>query len=266
MLTIPNSADSFIVDELRSRLAQGITVRIVFGGDSMLPLINGSKDKIELSPLDGPVRKGDVYLFVYQGRCVIHRLIAVEDDCLVFRGDNCMGHERVHSDAVLARLSAVVKPDGRIMDCNSAEWHRLSRRVTLRRSTINLLRRSFCSRQRRWERWVYFALLLILMWAPMGVLGIPLDNFVLGIRADHLLHASVYVPCVFFMMDFFVFSKRRSLYSWLAALLLCLTTEIVQYWLPYRGFDINDLIANTFGVTVGLVLLVVIRRKKSQNR
>ena len=74
---IPNEADSFIVDEMKERLAQGLTVTIAFGGSSMLPLIDGRSDCIELAAVEGGLQRGEVYLFVNQGRCVIHRLINV---------------------------------------------------------------------------------------------------------------------------------------------------------------------------------------------
>ena len=35
--------------------------------------------------------------------------------------------------------------------------------------------------------WYFFGL-AFLMWAPLNGVGIPLDNFVLGLRMDHLLH------------------------------------------------------------------------------
>lgn len=107
-------------------------------------------------------------------------------------------------------------------------------------------------------RWLYFPLLLILMWAPVGGLGVPLDNFVLGIRLDHLLHASVYVPCPLFLMDFAFLSRRSTRLGfavWLASALVAVTTESVQYLLPYRGFDINDLVANIFGITLGWLIV-----------
>ena len=90
------------------------------------------------------------------------------------------------------------------------------------------------------------------MWLPINGLGIRMDNFVLGIRIDHLIHASVYLPCVIMIMPFCHFRWRR---AWLVALAVALTTESVQWLLPYRGFDINDLIANILGVSLGSLLV-----------
>lgn len=106
---------------------------------------------------------------------------------------------------------------------------------------------------------VYLVMLAALMWLPLQGLKIPMDNFVLGIRIDHLYHATVYVPCVLMLMPLCRYRWRR---AWLVALLVALTTETVQWLLPYRGFDINDLIANLLGVTVGVLLVRMARYRE----
>lgn len=251
-ILLPNSVNSFVVEELHARLQQGYTVRIAFGGTSMLPLIDPQCDKVVLQPVtsEQALHRGDVCLFIYEGRCVVHRLIRIRGEMLTFRGDNCRQTETVGRQAVWARLVAVEHADGSEQQCASPEWRRLSRKVSRRRTLVNLPYILFSRRQRRWQRWVYFVALVLLMWAPVGGLGVPLDNFVLGIRMDHLLHASVYIPCAFFLADFPLLA-RPLWRSWLAALLIAVTTESVQWLLPYRGFDINDLIANFLGVTLG---------------
>lgn len=265
-LVFPNSTDLFIIEELHARLRQGHTVRISFGGNSMLPMIVGGADKVLLKPLppDGPLRPGDIYLFSFQGHCVIHRLMHTGGGRCVFRGDNCRQTETVAREAVWARLEAVEHADGTVVSCDSEAWRSRSRRVLRRRRCRNSLSRLLGREQRRWERWCYFLLLLLLMWAPVGGLGVPLDNFVLGIRMDHLLHASVYIPCCFFLMDFPAVGFPRRFRCWTTAVLLALVTESVQYLLPYRGFDINDLVANFLGVTLGWLGILCLRRNRNK--
>ncbi len=258
---MPNEAESFIVEEMCERLDQGHTVTIYFTGNSMLPLIDGSSDKILLRAVgDSGLIVGDVYLFLCRGRCVVHRLMRVKGNTLVFRGDNCYSCETVTQSDVLARLVAVERSDGTVVSCDSAQWRHKSRRIVCKRNVINIFKRLFNSRQRRWERWVYLACLLLLMWAPVGVIGVPLNNFVFGIRLDHLLHASVYIPCSFFIMDFFRNRQHPMLGPWLVAILIAITTETVQYFLPYRGFDINDMVSNFLGVTLGWVLIIIFKK------
>ena len=138
-ITLPNDANGFIADELRERLRMGLTVRIAFGGGSMLPLIDGRSDIIHLAPLaaDAPLRRGEVYLFVYEGCCVVHRLRRFRDGQAVFRGDNCLKEESVERAAVLARLVAVEHADGTVVQCDDTRWRRCSRRVSMRRSVAN---------------------------------------------------------------------------------------------------------------------------------
>lgn len=261
-IVIANSVNSFIVDEMRQRLAEGHTVRIAFGGASMMPLIDGRSDIIQLEPMTSEIMVGDIYLFIFEGQCVIHRLMRIEGGICVFRGDSCMREEHVCRADVLARLKAVEHDDGTVDYCDSTSWRRRSRRVVLCRTLINGVRTLFSRRQRRWMRWVYFALLLILMWAPMGFMGVPLDNFVFGIRLDHLIHASVYIPCCFFLMDFTFGTARRrpGIWAWLVGIVIGVVTELVQYLLPYRGFDINDLVANFFGVTLGWIIIRLLKK------
>ena len=99
-------------------------------------------------------------------------------------------------------------------------------------------------------------LLALLMWAPMG--GVPLDNFVLGLRTDHLLHASVFIPCSLFIYDLY----KRKWAVWPTAVAVGVLTESVQALLPYRGFDINDMIANFLGVSLGWAIIMIVKRKK----
>ena len=263
-INLPNRPDSFLLSELRDRLREGQEVRIAFGGISMLPLISGTTDTIRLRPLregEEPVA-GDVYLFVYRGHHIVHRLQRREGDTYVFRGDNCYNCEQVKRQDILARLTLVEHADGTAVSTDSDEWHRASRRVVRRRSAKNFLLRWFSRRKRKVYSVVYFILLAVLMWAPVGGLGVPLDNFVFGIRLDHLLHASVYLLCPAMLADALRHRRWRIL---LAAMAIGLLTESVQYLLPYRGFDINDLVANALGSFLGwLPLLPYLRRKTAR--
>ena len=115
------------------------------------------------------------------------------------------------------------------------------------------------SRIRCWLAIGYILSLVALMWLPLGGLGIPMNNFVLGIRLDHLYHAAVYLPAVGLLYPFL---GRHFLYAWLGCLLLCIVTESVQMLLPYRGFDINDLLANMIGVSVGAGMARLFHQKR----
>ncbi len=249
-ITLPNSIDNFILVEMCERLKQGQTVTMLFGGHSMLPLINGEGDKIQLRPLadEESCVPGEVYLFRHQDHFIIHRLMRIEDGVHVFRGDNCYASEYEGRENVLAKLIAIEKLDGTLVDCETEEWRSLSRKVTRRRNIKNTLIR-FTNQHAR-KKWavLYFVLLAVLMWAPLNGVAPILDNYILGLRADHFLHASVYLFCPLFLTDWL--GKRR---GWVLLVALCvgLLTESVQALLPYRGYDVNDLIANSIGNIIG---------------
>ena len=262
-ITLPNSPDNFLLMEMCDRLKEGMEVTMLFGGCSMLPLINGNGDKIRLRPLaEGEAcRPGEVYLFFYNNHYIIHRLMRIRKGVHVFRGDNCYNNEEVTRDNVLAKLTYVIRPDGTEIDCEGNWWRKESRRVLCRRNTRNFIVRIGNSRARRKWAALYFVFLAVLMWAPLNGLGIPLDNYVFGLRLDHLLHGSVYILCPFFLMDYLNFRKGHIL---LMAVVIGIFTEFVQYLLPYRGFDVNDLVANVMGCLVGWALLLPVLKRRRQ--
>ena len=105
----------------------------------------------------------------------------------------------------------------------------------------------------------YFLFLAFLMWAPLNGVGIPLDNYVLGLRMDHLLHASVFIPCTLFLYD--LYRQGCKWAEWATAVAVGVFTEMVQWLLPYRGFDINDMIANFLGVSLGWLAILFVKHK-----
>lgn len=254
-VVLPNAVVFQMVEETISR---GEKASIPFRGVSMLPILREG-DVITLKPVLCPLQKGDVILFRIQGRHILHRILSIHNDTIITRGDNCITSETIAISDVVAILTAVRRKSGKVLNCTSRQWryqsHYSIAKGTVRRFSIQLLSRN----NRRWMSPVYFVGLACLMWLPLG--GVPLDNFYFGIRADHLVHASVYIPCSLFLMDYIKGShgphRRRSglFLLWLCSVLIGCTTECGQYILPYRSFDINDLIANTLGVSLGWMLL-----------
>lgn len=263
-IILPNSPDNFLLQEMRSRLAAGEAVTIAFGGRSMLPMLNGESDIVTLAPLsaDEECVVGGIYLFFYNNHYVVHRLMRIDDDIYFFRGDNCRTYEQVRRQAVLGRLVQVRHADGSIDVTNSEAWISRSRKVVRRRNVVNVFFNAFGHQNRWWESAVYFACLAALMWAPLNGIGIPLNNFVFGLRLDHLLHASVFLLCPFFLLD--ALNKRRMLILF-SAWLVGICTESVQYLLPWRGFDVNDLIANFLGCFLGWLMLIPYFRRCQKN-
>lgn len=262
-ISLPNSLDNFILVEMCERLKEGQTVTMLFGGRSMLPLINGEGDKIQLRPLAEGEKcvPSEVYLFRHQGHYIIHRLMWIKGDDYVFRGDNCYAYEHEGRENVLAKLIVIEKPDGTQVNCETEEWRSLSRKVLRRRKIKNtVIRFTNQGARKKWSI-LYFVLLAILMWAPLNGLAPVLNNYIFGLRADHFLHATVFLFCPLFWADWL---NKRWGYVLLVAVLTGLFTELVQALLPYRGYDVNDLIANCVGIFLGwlAILPVMIRHRR----
>ena len=248
--------NSLFFAAVEERLASGERVKITLVGTSMQPTLcegdtvileplaysSTTAERQSPSPMLGEkcIKVGDVVLFRFCGHHLLHRVVAITDGVYTLQGDNCVGTESCRREDIVARLVEV-------------ERHNPLKHFVLR---------WFGHRGRRQLRPWYFVALAILMWAPLNGLGIPLDNYIFGLRADHLLHASVFIPCALFLGDVFGMNGRKWA-VWATAVAVGLLTEGVQYLLPYRGFDINDLVANALGVTLGWVVILLIRRYKS---
>ncbi len=252
---VPNAV---VFEEALAVLADGRDVTLPFSGISMLPTLRQG-DKIVLSPLVRPVRRYDVVLYRSGDRYVLHRILAVRRNGLIVRGDACRDKEKLSHHAPMAVLSKIIHADGSEERCKGSFWQRRSRRIVWHNALYQTVQRFFSASVRRCLAPWYFVVLALLMWAPLNGLGVPLNNFVFGIRLDHLLHASVYLCCSWFLMD--CKALRKGWHVWLAACLVAAITESVQYLLPYRGFDINDFAANIIGVSLGWLLVRLWHRR-----
>ena len=241
------------------QFAAGQRVRLTLVGISMVPTLRPG-DTITLAPVEGDPAVGDVVLFRHAGGHLLHRVVAVDGDIYTMQGDNCYGTESCRRGDIVGLLV-----EGAGLPTDGEWWRRRSRRALARKRLKNIAIRWFGRQGRRQLRPWYFAALAFLMWAPLNGLGLPLDNYVFGLRADHLIHASIYLPCALLLVD--LFRGHRSLWraclaALPAAIAVGLLTEGVQWLLPWRGFDINDLVANAMGTTLGWAVMAVLVRRR----
>lgn len=83
------------------------------------------------------------------------------------------------------------------------------------------------------------------------------DVYVIHIRLDHLLHSLVYLPFAFLYLH--TFNPALKYNKWLmvfAEFAMASFTEGIQYFLTYRAYNINDLLANYLGVGLGCILAI----------
>lgn len=237
-MTVDNETYFALVEE---QLAASGQVKIPLVGTSMQPTLCEG-DVLTLSSLTQEPQVGDVMLFRYQGKHLLHRLVAIHGDRYIMQGDNSSFHEEIQRADIVATLVDVKKK-------------------TLHHLVVRWLGHKGRKQLRPW----YFAALAILMWAPLNGMSIPLDEYVLGLRFDHLLHASVFIPCVLFLWDLYKRNGQKWA-VWATAVGVGVLSETVQYLLPYRGFDINDMVANFLGVSFGFIVILFLREVRRRHR
>lgn len=107
----------------------------------------------------------------------------------------------------------------------------------------------------------YTVLILLLVALPINgedqFLGRLNDNYVLQIRFDYISHVLMFVPWVLIGAYGWQLQRKSSIriaLSFVLALLFAVLCEYLQLLLPYRTFNINDLMSNSLGVLLGFLL------------
>lgn len=104
--------------QVEQELRAGNTVLIPLKGRSMYPFIRDGKDKVLLAEVSGntPLKKLDIVLFRYNGKHILHRIVAID-------GDNCM----IQGDGIYASMENCTRAD---IIARAVEIHRLRKDLT----------------------------------------------------------------------------------------------------------------------------------------
>ncbi len=102
----------------------------------------------------------------------------------------------------------------------------------------------------------YIALVVTMSVMPFGGTSASLNNItVLSFRLDYLLHALVFIPLAT------VWRKALPQHPWwliiTGSIFLAIAAEASHYVLPYRSYNVNDLLGNTLGALIGIVVAMV---------
>jgi len=125
-------------------------------GRSMWPFVRDNPDAVRIGRIEKEIVKGDVILFRYQGRVLLHRVCGQDENGFITRGDNCIACETgIAEEDVIGILTGVTRkgsirtPGGigyklyKALWCSNRFFVRLTHMaVSLRRAVKRRLKRS----------------------------------------------------------------------------------------------------------------------------
>lgn len=136
---------------LESIIGVGETFVLSVTGRSMLPLLGRGDSKIILRRVS---KDEDIYgriaMFrATNGHIVIHRVIRIEGDDVILKGDgNIVQEERCSRSEIIAVVEQVLYSNGDIVECRSWQW-RVKEQIWL--STPLFIRRYVLALMHRWH-------------------------------------------------------------------------------------------------------------------
>jgi glycopeptide antibiotics resistance protein len=105
----------------------------------------------------------------------------------------------------------------------------------------------------KWFFTIYLLAILLIVTLPLNTAS-ELNNItILQLRGDYFFHILLFLPWVFFSGVF----NMKKIYWVLIGLLFAAGSEALQYLLPYRAYNVNDLLANMLGVCFSFPLTLL---------
>lgn len=110
--------------EVERLISEGQSVTIPVKGFSMRPMMRSGKDKVILTAhSDRAIKQGAVMLFRHNGHHIMHRIVKIEGENITFAGDgNYNKTEQATRDDIVATVTAIIRPSGRIISLDSRRW------------------------------------------------------------------------------------------------------------------------------------------------
>ena len=107
----------------------------------------------------------------------------------------------------------------------------------------------------------YVTLLLLFVTLPLNSSGNLNNITIITFRGDYFFHALAFLPWAFFR----AFTHQKRLYWLIIGIFFATSTEALQYLLPYRAYNVNDMIANMIGVLIGYGIALGFLNSKISN-
>jgi hypothetical protein len=139
----------WLFSETKKFLAKGENVIMRGCGNSMNPYLRSGKDVVVLSSFrEEDLHSGNIVLFSYLGRYLLHRIIGQKDGYYVIQGDGvCKNAEKVLLQDIIAVVRTIIRPDGKEVSAQSfgarLYWQCWRRLRPFRRYLLWILRKLF---------------------------------------------------------------------------------------------------------------------------
>lgn len=133
---LPNEV---MLGEVARLLEEGREVVMKPKGFSMLPFIRGDIDSVALHKPE-QLKVGDIALARFNGKYILHRVIALEGDKVTLMGDgNLSGTEKGSRSEVFGIVTEIISPEGRHHKPGKGRWWR--RLLPVRRYLLKAYRK-----------------------------------------------------------------------------------------------------------------------------
>lgn len=89
----------------------------------------------------------------------------------------------------------------------------------------------------------------------------------INFHLDQILHAVIYfLICIYFLLGeyyrFHLFENNTFIKFLVSVLLLALSSELIQLFIPWRVFNLYDMLANFSGIIPGIILIKSFKKSK----
>ncbi len=101
-------------------------------GPSMEPMLSQHRDVVVIEPVNRPLRKYDVPLYMVPTKddLVLHRILEVRENDYVIRGDNTYSFEYIPKEHVIGVLKEFYRK-GKYINCADNRWYHFYVRFTV---------------------------------------------------------------------------------------------------------------------------------------
>ncbi|MCL1867475.1 MAG: S24/S26 family peptidase [Paludibacter sp.] len=148
MKVIPNN---LFFSEIEKILSAGENVSITVKGRSMTPLLRSGRDVVVLSSADEKsLAVGQIVLFRYNDRHLLHRIIKIDAEKLVIQGDGVRSTEIATRADVIGVVVAIIRKSGKKITLPN-RWENLYFRLWL---LLKPFRRYLLTTYRRLNRFI----------------------------------------------------------------------------------------------------------------